>query len=58
MTFLFISCFFFFTSPVGNENVRLRLAIAIPTSVSITAANDAMEMLLLVADKTIQDLSK
>ena len=48
----------FFTSPVDNENVRLKLALAIPTGVPITVANDAIEMLPLVADKTIKDLSK
>ena len=36
----------------------LRLALAIPTGVPITIANDAIEILLLVADKTIKDLSK
>ena len=45
-----------FTSPVDNENVRLRLALAIPSGVPITAANDAIEMLPLVADKTIKVL--
>ena len=53
-------CFFFlflvvfsnvFTRPVDNENVRLALAIS--TGVPITVANDAIEMLPLVADKTI-----
>ena len=64
-----ILCFFFeflavfnnfFTSPADNENVRLRLRLelSIPTGVPITAANDAIEMLPLVADKTIKDLSK
>ena len=48
----------FFTSPVDNENARLRLALAIPIGVLITAANDAIEMLPLVADKTIKDLTK
>ena len=57
--FLFLVVFnIFFTSPVENENVRLRLALAIPTGVPITNANDAIEMLPLVADKTIKDLSK
>ena len=42
-------------SPVDNENARLRLALAIPTGISITVANDAIEMLPLVADKTIKD---
>ena len=48
----------FLISPVKNENSRLGLALAIPTDVPITVANDAIEMLLLVADKTIKDLSK
>ena len=61
------SCFLlfliFFTSPVDNANIRLRLAslalaLAIPTGVPITAANDAIEMLPLAADKKIKDLSK
>ena len=60
MLFLFISSCFncFFTIPVANENVRLRLALAIPTGVPITVANDVTEILPLVADKTIKDLSK
>ena len=57
--FLFLVVFNnFFTSSVDNENVRLRLALAIPTGVPITVANDATEMLPFVADKTIKDLSK
>ena len=48
----------FFTSPADNENVRLRLALSISTSIPITVANDAIEMIPLVADKTIKDLSK
>ena len=53
MLLFLISCFNdFFTSPVDNENERLRLALAIPTGVSITVANDAIEMLTLAADKT------
>ena len=60
MLFLFISyCFHnFFTSPVDNENVRLRHALAIPIGVPITVTNNAIEMLPLVADKTIKDLPK
>ena len=46
----------FFTSPVDKKNVRLRLALVIPTGVPITVANDAIEMLPVVADKTIKDL--
>ena len=48
----------FFTIPVDNENVRLRLVLAIPTGVPITVANHAIEILPLVADKTIKDLPK
>ena len=55
MLFLFNN---FFTSPVDNENVRLRLALSIPTGVPITVRNDAIEMLPLVADKTHKGLSK
>ena len=49
---------FLIISPVDNEIVRLRLALAIPTGVPITVAIDAIEMLPLVANKTIKDLSK
>ena len=60
MLFLFISSYFkqFFTIPVDNENVRLRLALAIPIGVLITVPNYAIEILPLVADKAIKDLSK
>ena len=40
------------------ENVRIRLALGIPTGVIITVANDVIEMLPIVTDKTIKDLSK
>ena len=43
----------FFTSPVHNENVRLWLALAIPIGIPKTVANDAIETLPLVTDKTI-----
>ena len=57
--FLFLVVFNnFCTSPVDNENARLKLAIAIPAGVSITVANDAIEMPPLVADKAIKNLSK
>ena len=56
--FLFLVVVVFFTSPVDNENIRLRLALAIPTVVPISVANDAIEMLPLAADKTIKHLSK
>ena len=58
---ILLCCFFlfcvvfnnFFTIPVEIENVRLRLALAIPTGAPITVLNDAIEMVPLVADKTI-----
>ena len=48
----------FFTMPVDIENATLKPALAIPTGAPITVANDAIEMLPLVLDKTIKDLSK
>ena len=51
--FLFLVAFNnFFTSPVHNEDVILKLALGIPIGAPITIANDAMEMLALVTDKT------
>ena len=44
--------------PVKIENARLKLALTIPTGVPMTVANDALEVLLVVKDKTINDLSK
>ena len=41
-----------------TENARLKLALAIHTSAPITVANDVIEMLPVVTDKTINDLSK
>ena len=49
---------YFFAIPVEIENARLKIALAILTGTPITVANDAIEMLPLVADKTIKDLSK
>ena len=58
--FLFLVVFngFFFTIPVEIENARLKLALAIPTGAPITVANDAIEILPVITDKTINDLSK
>ena len=58
--FLFLVVFnsFFFTIPVEIENARLKLALVIPTAAPIKVANDAIEMLPVVTDKTINDLSK
>ena len=44
--------------PVEIENAGLTLALTIPTGAPITAANDAIEILPVVTDKTINDLSK
>ena len=44
--------------PVQIENARLKLALAIPTGAPITDANEAIKMLPVVTDKTINDLSK
>ena len=61
MLFLFISCCFFKNFciiPVKIENAVIKLVLAIPTGAPITVANDAIEMLPVVTDKTITDLSK
>ena len=57
--FLFLVVFNrFFTNPVVTKNARLQLALIIPTGVSITFAIDAIEILPVATDKTINDLSK
>ena len=38
--------------PAEIENARLKLALTIPTGAPITVSNDAIEMLLVVTDKT------
>ena len=48
----------FFTIPVKIENERLKLALGIHTGAQITAANDAVVVLPVVTDKTVNDLSK
>ena len=48
----------FFTISVVTENARLQLALIIPTGAPVTVANDATEMLPVVTDKTLNDLSK
>ena len=60
MLLLFISCFFnnVFTMPLDIENARLNLALVVPTGAPVIFANDVIEMLPLVADKTIKYLSK
>ena len=52
--FLFLVVFnSFFTIPVKIKNARLKLSLTIPTGAPITVGNDAIEMLLVVIDKTI-----
>ena len=59
LLFLFLVAFNnFFTSPVHNENARLRIALVTPTGIPVTVAKDVIEALPLVTDKTIKDLSK
>ena len=40
------------------ENTRVYLALIIPMGAPITVVNDAIEMLPVATDKTINDLSK
>ena len=44
--------------PVEIENARLKLALTILTGTPIIVANDAIEMVPVVIDKTVNDLSK
>ena len=56
--FLFLVAFnSFFMIPLEIENTRLKLALTNPTGAPITVANDAIEMLPVLTDKTINDLS-
>ena len=48
----------FFTIPVEIENAGLKLALAIPTGAPTTVAHDAIKMLPVVTNKTINDLLK
>ena len=48
----------FFTNPIVIENVRLQLALIIPTGAPIIAATDAIEMLPVATAKTINELSE
>ena len=47
----------FYKIPVQIENAILKLALANPNGAAITVANDAMGILPVVTDKTINDLS-
>ena len=57
--FLFLFAFNSFpTIPVEIENAILKLAFAIPTAAPLTVVNDAIELVPIATDKTINDLSK
>ena len=43
--------------PVEIENARLKLALIIVTGAPMEVANDAIEMLPVATDKTINDFS-
>ena len=54
--FLFLVVFnSFFTIAVQIKNGRLKLALAMPTDAPMTVANDAIETLPVVTNKTIND---
>ena len=44
--------------PVEIENARPKLALTVPNGSPIIVTNDAIEMLPVVIDRTINDLSK
>ena len=61
-----LACFFFlflvilsnfFIIPVGQEKIKVKLALAIPTGAPITLVNEIIDTPLLVALKTIKILS-
>ena len=54
--FLFLVVFnSFFTIPVVIKHARLKPALAIRTGTPVTVANDEIEMLPVVTDKTINN---
>ena len=60
---LFFSYFLFFltvsfTILVEIDNGRLTLAHTIPTAAQMTVSNDVIEMLPVVTDETVNELSK
>ena len=48
----------FFTIPVKIENARLKLTLTIPAGTPITIGNYAIEMLPVVTDENINDVSR
>ena len=58
VSFLFLIVFkTLFTNPAVIENARLQLAFIIPTGAPVAVANDALEMLPVATDKTVNNLS-
>ena len=57
--FLFLVVFnsFFFIA-VEIKNARLKPALAIPTGAAMTVPNDAIEMLPVVTNEAVSDLSR
>ena len=49
---------FFFTILVVKESATLKLALDLPTDAPITLANEAVATSLLLAHKTVKELSK
>ena len=60
MFIILISCYFnnFFIIPVVKKNIKLKLALAIPTRTPITLVKEIILIPPLVADNTIKVLSK
>ena len=56
MLCLFLVSNSFFLLHVEIKNARLKIVLAIPTSAPITVENDAIDMLPVVTDKTVNDL--
>ena len=56
--FYFVLFLTIFTNPIEIENARLKFVFAFPTGVLITVVNDATQILPVVTDETINDLSK
>ena len=63
-----LSCFFFLISycflqflfliAVEIKNAKLKPTLAIPTGAAMTVPNDAIEMVPVVTDKAVSDLSR
>ena len=58
LVFLLSLFFNFFFQQLLIENIKLRLALVIPIIPQITVADEAIETLPIVADKTSKILSK